>query len=143
MQKNVLINVKGTQYLDDDKDVTELITTGSYYEKNNKEYILYEEVSDDSLQVTKNTLKLSEDEVELIRHGESNVNIVFKAGVNWESYYMTPVGSMKMTFCTKEVDIDRSKDTSISIMIKYAIQFDYQTVAEYLMEIDIKELARQ
>ena len=143
MQKNVLINVKGTQYLDDDKDVTELITTGSYYEKNNKEYILYEEVSDDSLQVTKNTLKLSEDEVELIRHGESNVNIVFKAGVNWESYYMTPVGSMKMTFCTKEVYIDRSKDTSISIMIKYAIQFDYQTVAEYLMEIDIKELARQ
>lgn len=143
MQKNVLINVKGTQYLDDDKDVTELITTGSYYEKNNKIYILYEEVSDDSMQVTKNTLKLSENEVELIRHGESNVNIVFKPGVTWDSYYMTPVGSMKMAFCTKEVDIDRSKDTSLSIMIKYSIQFDYQTVAEYLMEIEIKELAKQ
>ncbi len=141
MQKNVLINVKGTQYLEGDKDVTELITTGSFYEKNNKKYILYEEVSDDSMKVTKNTLKLSENEVELIRHGESNVNIVFKAGVSWDSYYMTPLGNMKMTFCTKELDISEEEE-HISIMIKYEIQFDYQTMAEYLMEIDIKGLVK-
>ncbi len=141
MQKNVLINVKGTQYLEGDKDVTELITTGSFYEKNNKKYILYEEVSDDSMKVTKNTLKLSENEVELIRHGESNVNIVFKAGVSWDSYYMTPLGNMKMTFCTKELDISEEEE-HISIIIKYEIQFDYQTMAEYLMEIDIKGLVK-
>lgn len=140
MQRNVLINVKGTQYLDNDKDVTELITTGSYYEKNNKIYILYEEVSDESMQVSKNTLKLSGDEVELIRHGESNVNIIFKEGVSWDSYYMTPMGSVKMTFCTKKVDVDKSNGASLSVKINYMIQFDYQTVADYLMEIEIKEL---
>ncbi|MBQ9887216.1 MAG: DUF1934 domain-containing protein [Lachnospiraceae bacterium] len=140
MQKKVLVNVKGTQFLDGETDVTELITTGSLYEKNGKRYILYDEVLDESAEVTKNTLKLSEDEVELIRHGGSHMNIVFRKNEKSDSYYMTPFGSMKLTFSTKSVEIDDSRQGEIFITIKYEIMADYREVSDYLMEISIKEI---
>lgn len=143
MQKNVLVKVKGTQFQEDTSEVTELITTGSCYEKNGKTYILYEEVSDESMKTTKNTIKLYDNKAELIRRGESSVNIIFENGRKWDSYYVTPVGSLKMTFHTKSISIEMDAEGSISVIIKYEILADYSTIADYLMEITVTEAVKE
>lgn len=138
MHKKVLIKIKGTQFQGEDSDVTELITTGSRYEKNNKTYILYDEISDESMQVTKNTIKISDNEIKLIKRGESSVDIEFRPGERWNSYYMTPFGNLKMTFCTDEVSVFET-DGIMSVIIRYCIEADFEKVAEYLLEIQVEE----
>ena len=39
MTKDVLVSVKGTQIMEDEDDVVEIITSGSWYEKNGKQYL--------------------------------------------------------------------------------------------------------
>ena len=44
MTKDVLITISGVQMSDGDNSDVEMITTGSYYMKNGKHYITYDEV---------------------------------------------------------------------------------------------------
>ena len=55
MAKDVLVSIKGTQILDGEKDTVEMITTGTWYEKNGKQYLLYEESYEEVQVTTKNT----------------------------------------------------------------------------------------
>ena len=43
MKKDVLITIKGTQKIGNEKDVIEMVTTGRFYRKNQMYYISYEE----------------------------------------------------------------------------------------------------
>jgi len=43
MTKEVLVSVKGTQLMGEENDTIEIITSGTCYEKNGKQYILFEE----------------------------------------------------------------------------------------------------
>ena len=44
MTKEVLISISGVQFMDQEGQDVEMITKGTYYEKNGKHYILYDEV---------------------------------------------------------------------------------------------------
>ena len=55
MTKEVLINISGLQMDVDPENPIEMVTTGAYYLKNGKHYILYDELSEDN-EVTKNVL---------------------------------------------------------------------------------------
>ena len=43
MNKDVLITVNGLRLADSDEDDIQLVTSGKYYNKGGKDYILYEE----------------------------------------------------------------------------------------------------
>ncbi len=58
MTKEVLINISGLQMDVDPENPIEMVTTGAYYLKNGKHYILYDELSEDN-EVTKNVLKMA------------------------------------------------------------------------------------
>ena len=49
-----------------------MVTTGAYYLKNGKHYILYDELSEDN-EVTKNVLKIGPNSVELTRKGPQDL----------------------------------------------------------------------
>lgn len=38
MTKDVLVSVRGTQFLDEDSDTIEIIIPGTYYKKNDRHY---------------------------------------------------------------------------------------------------------
>ena len=62
MTKDVLVKISGLQFSDDqDNDPVEIITTGSYYKKNGKHYILYDEVQEGFDGVTKSVIKVNDD----------------------------------------------------------------------------------
>ena len=65
MTKDVLVSVKGTQYMDGESDTVEVITAGTCHEKNGKWYVMYEETTEGVKEVTRNTVKIHPEKVEV------------------------------------------------------------------------------
>ena len=56
MTKDVLISISGLQFAGgENSEPVEVITSGSYYKKNGRHYILYDEVAEDTAGTTKNS----------------------------------------------------------------------------------------
>ena len=61
MTKEVLVTISGLQFSPEtESESVELITSGSYYKKNGKHYIIYDEVNEGFSETTRNIIKLSE-----------------------------------------------------------------------------------
>ncbi len=71
MKKDVLISIQSTQQVDGDRDEMELTTFGSYYKKNGKYYIVYQESEATGFEEdTVTTVKVEgENRVTMIRNG--------------------------------------------------------------------------
>lgn len=60
MKKDVLITIKGTQKIGNEKDVIEMVTTGRFYRKNQMYYISYEETEATGYEGCRTTLKVGQ-----------------------------------------------------------------------------------
>lgn len=69
----------------------EVITSGSYFEKDGRHYIKYDEVQEDSNEVIRNLLKIENGSLELTDSGMTNVHMVFEKDKKSESYYDIPI----------------------------------------------------
>lgn len=76
--------------------------------------------------------------MELIRRGDSSVNIIFSPKDSWESQYITPYGCLKMTFATESISIEERAD-EIAVMIKYEILSGEDVLSENVLEITASE----
>ena len=58
MTKDVLLSIKGLQFEgENDASDLETITAAEYYKKNNHHYVIYEEATEGSRDLTKNIIK--------------------------------------------------------------------------------------
>ena len=48
MTKDILVRVRGVQTIGEEEDTVEMITPGTYYEKNGKQYFIYDESLDET-----------------------------------------------------------------------------------------------
>ena len=103
MTKDILINISGLQMDVDPNDPIEMMTTGAYYLRNGKHYILYDELSEDN-EIVKNVIKIGPKSVELTRKGGQSSHMVFEEGKENLSYYDTPFGSLLMGVNTSNID---------------------------------------
>ena len=76
MTKDVLITVSGMQFDIEDEPI-ELVTTGTYYLKNGKHYVLYEEQPEDNGPVTRNLVKFCDGHFEMTKKGGNNSFLLF------------------------------------------------------------------
>ena len=62
MTKEVMLRISGVHFPDgqEEKEEMELITSGSYFEKDGRRYIKYDEVQEDSNEVIRNLMKIEE-----------------------------------------------------------------------------------
>ena len=67
MTRDVLVRISGLQLIDGEHDDVEVITSGDYFWKNGKHYILYDEVIDGIEESIRNTIKISENRMEVRR----------------------------------------------------------------------------
>lgn len=77
MTKDVIVSISGLQMDADQAMPLEVITVGSYYYKNGKHYIL----SMKCLRMhrnTRNTIKITDNRVDVIKKGESSVHMIFE-----------------------------------------------------------------
>ena len=129
MTKDVLISISGLQLEAQDDEPIEVVTSGNYYYKNNKHYILYDEYIDDSeLEVTKNKMIISDDKISLTKSGPASVNMLFEPGKDTVTYYNTPFGSLVIGLSNSKIDA-KHEENLIDINIQYDLSINYSHVS--------------
>lgn len=138
MKKEVLISIKGVQTVDDQKDVTELFTTGDIYIKNNKTYITYMESAVTGFENCRTTLKIDgESKVTLMRSGDSRSHLIMELGRKNTGYYGTPYGQFEVGINTSRLTYDLNGDTG-KLYCKYNLDINSSLVSTNEIFIDIK-----
>ena len=138
MTKDVIITVCGLQMAQDgDNEPIELVTTGEYFFKNNKHYLIYEEIVDGESMVSKNRIKATQDYMELTKSGATTVHMVFEAGKKNVTHYFTPYGSLVIGLDTHEVKITESEE-EIILEAAYALEMNQEHTADCTIKIQVQ-----
>ena len=138
MTKDVLVTICGLQNgPETDGEPIEMTVAGEYFYKNNKHYILYDEVMEGETQVTKNRIKISEGQMELTKHGVVNVNMMFEEKVKHITQYYTPYGALSMEIDGKKVEI-KETEHEIDVKIEYGMEMNGEFVADCDISINVK-----
>lgn len=135
MNKEVIINISGLQLEVGTEEPIELMTTGDYFLKNGKHYIMYDELTDDS-QVVKNRLKISPKIVEVTKRGASSSHMVFERGKENLTYYDTPFGSLLLGINTSKIDLEEKED-SMALHIDYGLSINSDHVSDCSIDVSI------
>lgn len=135
MNKEVIINISGLQLDAGTEEPIELMTTGDYYLKKGKHYVIYDELTDDS-QVVKNRLKISPKVVEVTKKGASSSHMVFERGKENLTYYDTPFGSLLLGINTSKIDFEEKED-SMALHIDYGLSINSDHVSDCSIDVSI------
>lgn len=128
MTKDVLVSVSGVQ-VDVDDEPIELVTVGTYYLKNGKHYVLYEEQPEDNGPVTKNVVKFYEGHFEMTKKGGNNSFLVFDKGQKTSMVYQTMVGPLQLDVLTKELSIVE-REEEMQVHVQYSLDINYNFVSQ-------------
>ena len=144
MTKEVLLTISGlhldtiSDEPDEDNVPIEVITPATYYLKNGKHYILYDELIEGMLGSIKNTIKITGDsKLEMRKSGITNTNMVFEKEKINVTQYDTPYGEMMIGVYTKDMKVDVTED-NIDVSIAYALDVNSEKVADCNIIMNIK-----
>ena len=138
MTREVLLTLRGLQFdqREEDADKVEMVTVGDYYKKNDRHYVVYEEITEGFTQPTKNRLKFSEHMLELTRNGLVNVHMVFQENKKNLTNYNTPFGQILVGIDTKKIQVEEHED-NIVVDVDYALDINYEFLSDCHIRIDI------
>ena len=137
MTKEVLVTISGLQFSPEtESESVELITSGSYYKKNGKHYIIYDEVMEGFEGSTKNIIKLTEDSLDVTKKGVTNVHMMFEKNKKNMSYYNTPFGNLLVGINATDVKVNETED-NIDIKVDYKLEVNYEHLAECSISMNI------
>lgn len=143
MTKEVLVRISGLQQpepeeeqLSEDEPL-EVVTPASYYLKNGKHYILYEEPVEGMPGVIKNRIKISEKScVEIIKTGITNSHMIFEPNKKNLTYYQTPYGQMLIGVYTTRMNVQVSEN-AIEVLVNYELDINHQPYADCEINMNI------
>lgn len=138
MTKEVFITICGLQAgPDTDGEPIEMITTGEYFYKNNKHYIIYEEAIEGETGINKNRIKLSPGKMELTKSGMVSVHMLFEENCKNITHYYTPYGTLNMGIDTKKIQVEESEN-EMRITVDYALEMNQEFVADCSISIQVR-----
>lgn len=140
MTKDVLVNVTGSHLMNGESDDISVITAGTYYLKNGKHYIIYDEHIDGFPNAIRNTIKVGPDSVEMIKGGEAKTHMVFERQKTNITCYATPYGQMMMGVATDSLEI-RELPEQLKVSIDYSLEVNYETASQCHVEIEVTSKA--
>lgn len=138
MTQEVLLTIKGLQFdqREEDSDKIEMVVAGDYYKRNDKHYVIYEEITEGFSQATKNRLKFSEHMLELSRSGLVNVHMIFQENQKNQTNYNTPFGQIIVGIDTKKIRIEEKPD-NIIVDVDYALDINYEFLSDCHITVNI------
>ena len=141
MTKDVLVSISGKHIdiMDDPvegyetgDDAIEVVTPASYYCRNGKHYILYDEVG-----TIKNKIKITgTDSLEIMKSGVSSSHMVFEKNKKNLTYYRTPYGQMLIGVNTRKMEINVDED-QIDILVDYELDVNHEPMADCKIKMNI------
>ena len=138
MTKDVLITVTGRQFDVSDEPI-ELTTEGTYYFKNGKHYVLYEECPDGGEQVVRNRVKFSNDSFEMVKNGAVSSALKFIKNESTSSMYHTDAGTVVMEVHTHDVFYSETEEL-LNIRVGYDLLINGGFIS--VCEVDFRVRAR-
>ena len=140
MTKDVLISISGVHMVDGEGSDVELVTTGSYYEKNGVRYLLYDELMEGLKEPVKNVVKIREDSLEIIRRGEVHAQAESHMGVTIMSSYRTPYGEMLVGITTEKIGVEQEED-DLTVRVVYVLDVNGQQISRCEIALEARSRA--
>lgn len=137
MTKEVVVKICGLQVVEDTKDAIETMSTGTYYKKNEKHYLFYEEIDEETKVETKNSIKFDNETVEITKKGGVNSKLSFNVGKLSQALYSTPFGDLLIETETENIEIEEVEE-EIVLKIKYKLFINNDKVSDSEIELLIK-----
>lgn len=138
MTKDVLVAIKGLQFdASEDETNIETINMAEYFEKNSSRYVLFDEVTEGSLESTKNIIKFKGNVLELTKKGLVNVHMIFEENKKNMTNYATPFGDILIGIDAKKVSMTE-EDSHIRVNVDYALEVNYEHLADCKITVDVK-----
>lgn len=144
MTKDVIVHIKGTQFNDMSPadEAIELVTRGTYYKKNNKHYVIYDEFIEGVSGVIKNTLKFDDDTFLLTRSGAINTTMMFEENKRNITNYKTPFGSVVIGINATCIDLTEEKEL-INANVEYSIDANYEFLSDCNISLQIEAAGKK
>ena len=141
MIKNVVINIKGIQGLDEASDTIELTTDGQYGIKEGQYYITYDEgqLFDSGEQVKTQIFIKSAISVVLLRSGSLKSRMLIVKGERNTCYYSTPHGDLVIGIFGEKIDYSLD-DNGGCLKLGYTIDSNLQIISRNEVNISIREV---
>ena len=142
MTKDVLVSISGMQMAindgeSNDDEPIEVLSPGTYYYKNGKHYVFFEEVAEGRQGVTKTQIKWKDSELlEVSKKGLSNVHMIFEKNKKNRCYYDTPFGRLNLGIFMTDMLVDE-KENYIHIQAEYSLDVNCEPLADCSIQIHI------
>jgi len=143
MTKEVFIRIVGIQtpigdVEDVDNEPIEVVHTGTYYYKNGKHYVFYEEAAEGVKGVTKAQIRWQDEGVlEVIKRGIANSHMVFEKNQRHTCDYQTPFGDLELGILTKRM-ICKESENMLEVSAEYNMDVNWEPMAECMIRIYIQ-----
>ncbi|MCI5700890.1 MAG: DUF1934 domain-containing protein [Lachnospiraceae bacterium] len=140
MTKDVLVTIKGMQFLgmdEEPEEPIEIVTAGNYYFRNGSHFVKYEEVFEGIEDTTSSLVKIKPQSIEVIKKGAANVHMVFEPDKKNITYYDTPFGIIQMGIATTRIDV-REKENRIQVEVDYSLDMNDSYVADCVLNMNIQ-----
>lgn len=143
MTKDVLVSISGlhtdiiTGMTDEENEAIEVVTPGSYYCRNGKHYVIYDEVMEGMPGTIKNKIKITgTDSLEIVKTGISNAHMIFEKNKKNLTYYQTPYGQMLIGVNTKNMEVNVT-DENIGVSVDYELDVNHEPLADCRIKMEI------
>ena len=143
MTKDVLVSISGMHMgitepqPDEGDEPIEVVTPASYYCRNGKHYIIYDEVMEGMAGTIRNKIKITGDaSVEIMKSGVSGTHMVFEKNKKNLTYYKTPYGQMLIGINRKNMKVSVSED-NIDVLVDYELDVNHEPLADCKIRMNI------
>lgn len=135
----VKIKICGEQ--NEQGDTVEVVSVGDLYQEDGFLCLAYDEVVDEEengiVQVVKNEIKISDEQVEVIKKGPSRSHMVFVPDQTTFTYYSTPMGELEVSIFTDEIKkIDY--DNGFRLNMNYQLEMNQTFVSNSSVNIAVE-----
>lgn len=133
MTKDILLTISGVhsdpkQAGTEGTDPVTLRTNAKYYYKNNRHYVLYDELQEDN-SISHNTLVFKEDYMSLVKRGDIDARILVEPGKCNTNTYATGAGNLQISMEGEKVLVEEEVN-QIRALASYKMRINDEHVAD-------------
>lgn len=144
MTKEVLLSISGLHYevFPEEEEQTEdepieILSPATYYYKNGKHYVIYDELVEGMPGSIKNKIRISDGLLEITKSGLTNTRMVFEKDKINMTEYETPYGGLLVGIYTRNMQVD-VQEREIGVSVSYALDVNGEKVADCDIRMNIR-----
>ena len=142
MTKEVLLTISGLHYDslpdEDENEPLEVITPATYYLKNGKHYVIYDEMVEGMPGTIQNKIRIAGNNLlEIKKSGLANTKMVFERDKINMTQYETPYGELLIGIFTKNMQVDVT-EKNIDVCVNYELDINSEKVANCDIKMNIR-----